>query len=688
MTTRPTYCNPFWPGCFPDPFVLKVRGRYYAYATEGEDCPPDGSRVFPILASPDLVRWREVGKALPALGPPFFRYWAPEVTEHNGRFLLYYAVHTAPFEAAIRVAVAVRPEGPFRDSGHDLTHNLFAWAIDPHVFRDHYGQWYLYMTVEYTDATAGLIGSGNAVDRLLDPFTLEGRPARVTSPRFPWQLFEAQRAEKGGVDWYCVEGPAVLRHRGRYYEMFSAGCYHRDNYAVSYATSETPRGPGGLRDTSWHEWQPPGGDGLLIRSDPAYAIGPGHNSLVLGPNNADLYVAYHAWPPDMVERRPCLDRLFWHGDALWTAAPTHTPQPAPALPRVQELFDAGDSRPPPSWHVDGGRWSVADGAVAQEDPAASRATLYHRDHLDVMWLLEVNLRYVLGEGRYGILLHGERGQQARLAVEPAARCLVWSSGVPGEPDCPVALPAHYAPEAWHQLIARYAGSVLTVDVDGLPALQSVASGLHGRFALLSERCSAAFSAISLTHHCRDEFLDDHQTPATLGWYAMGSGGVQHDLSHWRVHDGALEQTDTSRGEYVLLKGPHHNGYEVGAAMRLLHSGTGTQPALGLVAWHSAEGMLLVWLVQGPPHCKLEVEGRGAAAGVVASLDLPPAFEVSAWHTIRLVRWGDEVTIYLDGPQVLTVMAPAGPGVLGVAARDGAAAFTGVWQTGLPPHVPL
>jgi hypothetical protein len=99
-------------------------------------------------------------------------------------------------------------------------------------------------------------------------------------------------------------------------------------------------------------------------------------------------------------------------------------------------------------------------------------------------------------------------------------------------------------------------------------------------------------------------------------------------------------------------------------------------------------MLLVWLAQGPPHCRLEVEGRGAAAGLVASLDLPPAFEVSAWHTIRLVRWGDEVTIYLDGPQVLTVMAPAGPGVLGVAARDGAAAFTGVWQTGLPPHVPL
>src|SRR5438067_10961110 len=62
-----TYCNPFWTESFPDPFMLKVRGRYYAYATEHETCPPAGSWVFPILTSSDLVQWREIGKAMPAL---------------------------------------------------------------------------------------------------------------------------------------------------------------------------------------------------------------------------------------------------------------------------------------------------------------------------------------------------------------------------------------------------------------------------------------------------------------------------------------------------------------------------------------------------------------------------------------------------------------------------------------------
>jgi len=83
-----TYCNPVWPGTFADPFVLKTRGRYYAYATADVDRPADGERVFRILTSNDLVEWRDAGWAMPALGLPYYRYWAPEVTEDNGRFLL------------------------------------------------------------------------------------------------------------------------------------------------------------------------------------------------------------------------------------------------------------------------------------------------------------------------------------------------------------------------------------------------------------------------------------------------------------------------------------------------------------------------------------------------------------------------------------------------------------------------
>ncbi len=215
-----TYQNPLLQMPLADPFMLKTRGRYYLYATQGNTHPVPGEMVFPVLSSPDMIHWDETGRALSALEGEYFNYWAPEVTEYNGKFYLYYAVHLqTEFQAAIRVAVAERPEGPFIDSGHDLTSHLVSWAIDPHLVRAQDGYWYLFMTVEYLNDPSGFNGSGNAVARLRDPFTLEGELARVTAPAYSWELYEAQRAEKGGIDWYTVEAPYVARHRGRYYHL-------------------------------------------------------------------------------------------------------------------------------------------------------------------------------------------------------------------------------------------------------------------------------------------------------------------------------------------------------------------------------------------------------------------------------------------------------------------------------------
>jgi len=689
-----TYRNPFWSVGFADPFLLKARGRYYAYATESVDRPPDGASVFPILTSPDLVQWSEAGTALPALGAPYFRYWAPEVTEHNGRFLLYYAVHTDEFAAAIRVAVAERPEGPFEDSGRDLTSHLFPWAIDPHVFRDDDGRWYLYLTIEYWDDPAGLVGSGNAVARMRDPFTLEGPPARVTPPRHAWQLFEARRPEKGGVDWYTVEGPAVMRHRRRYYEMFSGGCYYRDNYAVSYATSDTPLGLGGMHDASWSDW--PGrrdGDGLLMRGDPAHAIGPGHNSLVLGPNNADLYIAYHAWPGEMSARRPCLDRLFWHGDELWTAAPTYGPRPAPALPRLRDLFERDLLAP--SWRPEGGDWRVRDGAVVQENASAMGAALRHEERLGLAWLLEVNLRHIEGDGRYGVLLCNAAGVGVTVAVEPATRRVAVRSGDrSAELLYTVALPGDFVVGVWHQLVLAGAGRTLTLRLDGLPALEADVDSLVGSFALLAEGCGAAFTGVTLTDHVRDEFLDDGRPPEDLGWHApldayrldgvtSPDGGAP---PAWRVRDGALLQESAARGEHVLMKGPPHEDYEYGATMRLAVSGVAGMSSFGLAARDDADGSLVVWLARHGERWALVAERRGKdllSHQVEGSFGLPADFDPHAWHTLRLVRLGGGLTVYLDGPEALTVAAPTGHVRLGVATRDASAAFTSVWQTGLP-----
>lgn len=679
--------NPFWSGNFPDPFVLKVRGRYYAYGTEGEMHPIAGTSVFPILTSTDLVHWSFVGKAMPALGEPFFRYWAPEVVEYNGQFLMYYSVHTQEFTSNIRVAVADQPEGPFMDSGHDLTGHLVPWAIDPDVFRDQDGQWYLYMTIEFWNTPEGFTGVGNVVDRLVNPFTLQGDLTQVTPPHHAWQLYERKRAERGGMDWYTVEGPAVIRHRNRYYEMFSGGCYYRDNYAMSYATSDIPMGPAGMADTSWHEWEESKDNKLFIQGDKVHVQSPGHNSFVLGPNNADLYIAYHALQPDMIERRPCLDRLFWRGATPWTAAPTYTPQPAPALPYLREQFESPILRS--VWLQQAGHWVVSNGKVIQENAATSRALLGYQQTLSAAWLLEVNLRHNAGDGSYGVFLHCENNASLRVILTPDSQLAVWASDSASEPLQAMPLPDDLVTHAWHRLLISFSGSLLRVQLDYFKPLEMVVKHPPYSFALLTENCTADFSGISLSNHFRDEFLNAEHTPLLLGWYEVQvQGNTQEEHSttsprNWHVQEGTLEQISTALEEHIVLKGQSLEQYEFGATMQLHQSNKAGQPAFGLVALQNTGQRLFVWLLQQQFSWKLLVESRLPTvdtATVHRTIDLPETFDPSSWHLIRLLRSDDQLTVYLDGPEVLTLPTPSHAERLGLVTRDTAAAFTGVWQT--------
>ena len=101
-----TFSNPVYPYSFPDPFVLKYRGEYFAYCTGNA---AEGN-VFGVLHSRDLVSWTYVGSAMMPLAalPPF--YWAPEVVYDNGRFYLYYSAGNEIL-MEIRVAMSDRPDG-------------------------------------------------------------------------------------------------------------------------------------------------------------------------------------------------------------------------------------------------------------------------------------------------------------------------------------------------------------------------------------------------------------------------------------------------------------------------------------------------------------------------------------------------------------------------------------------------
>lgn len=311
-----TYCNPVWPGYLADPFVLRTRDGYFAYGTgsdEGAGRQADG-RVFPVLHSPDLVHWTPRGGALePFSAARETAYWAPEVAERDGTWYMYYAA-----DGRLRVATATTPAGPFRDAGRDLLPDE-PFSIDAHPFCDpRDGRWYLFFAKDFFDER---VGTGIAVAPLADDMLGVAGPSHVVvRASSDWHIYERNRTWYNQVwpAWHTVEGPCVIVHEGAYYCLYSGGCWQGPDYGVSFARAGHPLGP--YRD----EWSAHGP--VVLRGIPGRVLGPGHNSVVLGPDERTRMIVYHAWDVAQTARRMCIDPLIWTATGPRCAGPTTEPQ--------------------------------------------------------------------------------------------------------------------------------------------------------------------------------------------------------------------------------------------------------------------------------------------------------------------------------------------------------------------------
>jgi beta-xylosidase len=300
------YHNPVWDGYLADPHVLKTRGGYYAYGTGSEH----EGRQFPVLHSKDFVDWTFVGNALESVtDPPLQAYWAPEVAERDGRYYLYYAG-----DYKMRVAVAEHPAGPFRDVGTILFPNE-PFSIDGHPYRDpRTGWWYLFFAKDFLDQR---VGTALAVVQLGDDMVSTTGPVRtVLRAVGDWQIYQRDREMYGQTfdAWHTVEGPAVVLRDDRYYCFYSGGNWQTPGYGVGFATADSVMGP--YEDTANLEGP------TVLESIPGKLIGPGHNSVVLGPDGTTWFIVYHSWNEDRTKRQMCLDPIEWTptGPRVWNPA--------------------------------------------------------------------------------------------------------------------------------------------------------------------------------------------------------------------------------------------------------------------------------------------------------------------------------------------------------------------------------
>ncbi len=313
------YTNPVYSASMPDPSVIRTKDWYYAYGTTGGARTEDG-RIFTTLRSRDLVNWERLGGALiPPSDNRRVQYWAPEVTEHNGVFYLYYSmggVEDEKFE--LRVATSPKPEGPFTDVAKltDCENNRF--TIDAFPFKDTDGQWYLYYARNFTNSAPGEHpGTALVVDRLQDMTRLAGDCRVVVRARYDWTLYEANRrmnVYNATFNWHTIEGPCVVKHDGKYYCFYSGANYQTTRYGLDYVVSDHPMGP----------FSGQGDHARVLAGVPGQVRGPGHHSIVTGPDNRSEYVVYHAWDPAMKTRWMCIDKLKWTPEGP-KCEPTWTP---------------------------------------------------------------------------------------------------------------------------------------------------------------------------------------------------------------------------------------------------------------------------------------------------------------------------------------------------------------------------
>ena len=142
----------------------------------------------------------------------------------------------------------------------------------------------------------------------------------VLRARSEWQRFQKDRLMYGrSWDWHTLEGPFVRKHEGHYYCFYSGGRWETESYGVDYGVSLNVMGP---YSDMGNEAGP-----RVLRTVPGHVIGPGHNSIAVGPDGQTEYIVYHAWDKEMKARQMYIDRLFWTHDGPRCEGPTFLPHP-------------------------------------------------------------------------------------------------------------------------------------------------------------------------------------------------------------------------------------------------------------------------------------------------------------------------------------------------------------------------
>jgi xylan 1,4-beta-xylosidase len=455
-----------------DPYILRYNGWYYLYTTG----------VVNIWKSKDLVDWTYVGTA--NNNAPLSAAYAPEVYYWNGKFYMY----TSPAGNGHYVLEADNPEGPF----NYVTDN-FGLAIDGSVFIEDDGSWY------FTRAhSTGIIGH-----KMISPTEVNPNGTNLKLYMGHW-----------------TEGPMIIKRDGRYYMTYTGNHFQSKGYRVNYAVAEeSPFGP-------YHK---PDNNPILI-NDMTISRNLGHSSFVYGPDLDSMYIAYHSYTGNLVNRVLNIDRLSFNGSSMYVNGPTWFDMPAPCMP-------------------DFALWPEDDPSVKLEKVQADEfEMLLSAEETNNIFTAEWN--FAGGNGDVGVVFcKNEIGDYIRLLWLKGENNVVVERYSKGQFETlgSFELPQEFNRSVLHTVKVQYSPELLDVYFDGMHRLSYKAPGLDGGkigYIYNSSQPEIGFVGFSSVYKGSGDYCAVKPIPGKFG-------AVHHLLEEGRGFGGKVLTGDLGNGVKTL-----------------------------------------------------------------------------------------------------------------------------------------
>jgi GH43 family beta-xylosidase len=262
-----TFTNPILPAPLADPWMIRYNGRYYFSESDHNSIIiRSAERACRIGEDPGKVVWRA-----PASGPNSDEIWAPELHHIDNRWYIYFAADDGKNENHrmwVLSSAVDDPLGPFESC---LRLETGGWAIDGTLFSGENGKLYFLWS--------GWPGNVNGMQQLYialmdGPTKIAATRTLLSGPTEPW--------ERQAMP--IMEGPEILKHRGRTFIVYSASGSWTRNYCLGMLVNDDGRF---LHPSSWRKVGP-------VFSGIESVFGVGHCSFVSSPDATQEWIVYHA----------------------------------------------------------------------------------------------------------------------------------------------------------------------------------------------------------------------------------------------------------------------------------------------------------------------------------------------------------------------------------------------------------